>query len=92
MALRIPVLRLLPLLLLSMSALTSADVLDDVLDRGTIRFGVAEFAPWTMISGSGELIGFEIDVARKIARDMGVKSEFRLYPRSEEHTSELQSH
>jgi len=80
MALRIPVLRLLPLLLLCISSLASADVLDDVLERGTIRFGVAEFVPWTMISESGELIGFEIDVAKRIAKDIGVKAEFRLYP------------
>jgi polar amino acid transport system substrate-binding protein len=33
-----------------------------------------------MKSKSGELIGFEIDVANKIAKDMGVKPEFKLYP------------
>ena len=80
MALRIAILRSLPLLLLSMSNLAVADVLDDILERGTIRFGVAEFVPWTMKSESGELIGFEIDVANKIAKDMGVKPEFKLYP------------
>jgi len=77
---RIFILRLLPLFLLCISSLASADVLNDVLERGTIRFGVAEFVPWTMISGSGELIGFEIDVAKRIAKDMGLKAEFRLYP------------
>ena len=80
MALRKAILRLLPLLLLSISSLAVADVLDDILERGTIRFGVAEFVPWTMKSESGELIGFEIDLARKIAKDMGVKPEFKLYP------------
>ncbi len=80
MALRTPILRLLPLLLLSISSLAGADVLDDILERGSIRFGVAEFAPWTMKSRSGDLIGFEIDLARKLAKDMGVKPEFRLYP------------
>ncbi len=80
MTLRIPYLRLLPLLLLSISSFAGADVLDEILERGTIRFGVAEFEPWTMKSESGELIGFEIDVANKIAKDMGVKAEFRLYP------------
>jgi polar amino acid transport system substrate-binding protein len=80
MALRKAILRLLPLLLLSISSLAIADVLDDILERGTVRFGVAEFVPWTMKSESGELIGFEIDLARKIAKDMGVKPEFKLYP------------
>ena len=80
MILRIPFLRLLPILLLVLSNPASADVLDEILERGTIRFGVAEFVPWTMKSRSGELIGFEIDVAKKLAKDMGVKAEFKLYP------------
>lgn len=63
-----------------MSNLAGADVLDDILERGSIRFGVAEFVPWTMKSEAGELIGFEMDLARKIAKDMGVKPEFKLYP------------
>jgi polar amino acid transport system substrate-binding protein len=79
MALRTPILRLLPLILLSLSPLASADVLDDILERGTIRFGVAEFIPWTMKSEAGDLVGFEIDLANKLAKDMGVKAEFELY-------------
>jgi polar amino acid transport system substrate-binding protein len=59
--------------------LASADVLDDVLDRGSIRFGVAEFIPWTMTSASGDLVGFEIDLGNKLAKDMGLKAEFKLY-------------
>ena len=62
----IPMLRSWPLLLLFLSSLAGADVLDDIIERGTIRFGVAEFVPWTMKSESGELIGFEVDVAKKI--------------------------
>jgi polar amino acid transport system substrate-binding protein len=65
-------------LLLSFSA--NADVLSDILKNNTIRFGVAEFVPWTMKSESGELIGFEIDLAKKIATDMGVEAEFVVYP------------
>ena len=62
-----------------LSPLASADVLNDVLERGTIRVGVSEFAPWTMRSANGELRGFEIDVARKIAADMGIEAEFKVY-------------
>lgn len=69
----------LSLILLIFPALALADVLDDIIDRGSIRVGVAEFAPWTIRTKSGELIGFEIDVARKIASDMGVKAEFTVY-------------
>ena len=80
MTLRKPIFRLLSLLLLSIPGFAGADVLDDILERGTVRFGVAEFVPWTMKSDSGDLIGFEIDIANKIAKDMGVKAEFKLYP------------
>ncbi len=83
MILRILILRSLPLLLLALSNLAYADVLEDILERGTIRFGVAEFVPWTMKSRSGELIGFEIDIANKLAKDMGLKAEFKLYPWNE---------
>ena len=71
--------RLLPLLSLFVSSLAAADVLDDILDRGTIRVGVAEFVPWTMRTESGDLIGFEVDVAKQIAADMGVEAELKVY-------------
>jgi len=67
------------LLILAFSPLANADVLADILYKRAIRVGVSEFVPWTMKAQSGELIGFEIDVARKIASDMGVKPEFKVY-------------
>jgi len=66
-------------LLLFFCTAVSADVLEDILERGSIRVGVAEFVPWTLKNKSGELIGYEIEVARKIAGDMGVKPEFKVY-------------
>ena len=69
----------LTLLVLIFPPIADADVLDDILDRRTIRVGVAEFVPWTIKTKSGELIGFEIEVARKIASDMGVKPTFTVY-------------
>jgi len=56
-----------------------ADVLDTILERGTIRVGVAEFVPWTLKNQDGELIGYEIDVARKVASDIGVTADFKVY-------------
>ena len=56
-----------------------ADVLDTILERGTIRVGVAEFVPWTLKNKDGELMGFEIDVANKVASDMGVAADFKVY-------------
>jgi len=71
--------RLLPLLSLFITPFAAADVLDDILDKGTIRVGVAEFVPWTFRAESGDLVGFEVDVAKKIASDMGVAAEFKVY-------------
>jgi len=69
----------LALALLFVSPLAGADALDDILERKTIRVGVAEFVPWTMRTESGELVGFEVDVGNKIAADMGVEAEFKVY-------------
>ncbi|MDE2926335.1 MAG: transporter substrate-binding domain-containing protein [Acidobacteriota bacterium] len=51
-------------------------VLDEVQDRGTIRVGLGLFEPWSLCNNDGELVGFEIDVATKLAADMGVEVEF----------------
>lgn len=63
-----------------MGSQAAARPLQDVLNYGTLRVGVALFPPWTMRDASGELTGFEIDVARKLAEDMNVDVEFNLYP------------
>lgn len=49
--------------------------MDQILDRGTMKVGVASFVPWTMQDKTGEYIGFEVDVARRLARDLGVNLE-----------------
>ena len=67
------------LLLLFVSATAAADVLDDILERESIRIGVSEFVPWTMKDGDGNLQGFEIDVGRKLATDLGVEASFLAY-------------
>lgn len=72
-------LRSLPILALLAVSPAGADVLDDVLERGTLRVGVSEFAPWTVRTQSGDLIGFEIDLANKLASDMGVSADFKVY-------------
>ena len=51
-------------------------VIEEVQDRGTLRVGLGLFEPWSACNADGELIGFEIDVAKKIAADMGVELEF----------------
>jgi len=66
-------------LVLLIPSFVSADVLEEILERGTIRIGVTEFIPWAISTKSGELVGFEIEVANKIASDMNVKPEIRVY-------------
>ena len=51
-------------------------VIEEVQDRGTLRVGLGLFEPWSACNADGELIGFEIDVATKVAADMGVELEF----------------
>jgi len=50
--------------------------IDRVLQRGVLRVGMSTFVPWAMKDKTGELIGFEIDVATRLAADMGVKVQF----------------
>jgi polar amino acid transport system substrate-binding protein len=56
--------------------LTRESTLEQILKRGIIRVGMDTFVPWAMKSKIGEFVGFEIDVARQLAEDMGVKVEF----------------
>ena len=56
--------------------LVKESAIDQITRRGTIRVGMDVFVPWAMKDKKGELIGFEIDVARQLAQDMGVKIEF----------------
>jgi polar amino acid transport system substrate-binding protein len=51
-------------------------MLDQALKRGVLRVGMSTFVPWVMQDKSGNFIGFEIDVATRVARDLGVKPEF----------------
>ncbi|MEE8057167.1 MAG: transporter substrate-binding domain-containing protein [Pseudomonadales bacterium] len=51
----------------------------EVLDSGQLRIGVSIFSPWVMKAKDGQLIGSEIDMARRLAVDMGLSPEFGLY-------------
>ncbi len=56
--------------------LAQNSVLEQILKRGVLKVGMSTFVPWAMKDKNGDLIGFEIDVARRLAQDMGVKVEF----------------
>jgi polar amino acid transport system substrate-binding protein len=72
-------LQILVVMLTFLSVEVHADILNDIVERGTLRIGVSLFEPWTMEDGSGQLSGYEIDVTKKLAEDMSVKPKFIVY-------------
>ena len=58
------------------AAAGDTDMLASVKKRGVIRVGFSTFVPWAMQDKDGKFIGFEIDVATRLAKDLGVKAEF----------------
>ncbi len=56
--------------------LVNSSVLEEILQRGVLKVGMSTFVPWAMNDKEGNLIGFEIDVATRLAADMGVEIEF----------------
>ncbi len=56
--------------------LTKGSAIEKILRSGKLKVGMATFVPWAMQSKTGEWVGFEIDVAKRLAKDMGVKIEF----------------
>jgi len=54
-----------------------AQALEKIKSAGVIRVGVmGEQAPWGSIDASGQNIGYDVDVAKLIGEEMGVKVEF----------------
>jgi polar amino acid transport system substrate-binding protein len=56
--------------------LGSESVIETIKKRGVIKIGLSLFVPWSMRDLNGDLIGFELDVGRELAKDMGVEVEF----------------
>ncbi len=56
--------------------LAAESTIEQIIKRGKIKVGMDIYVPWAMKSKKGELIGFEIDVAKKLAEDMGIEVEF----------------
>ena len=57
----------------------AAEALQRIQAAGELRVGVSLFTPWTMTNTQGELVGFEIDVAKQLAKDIGVKPIFTVF-------------
>lgn len=60
------------------AVLDNVDTLTMIRRSNRLNVGVASYVPWAMHDKNGKLIGFEIDVAQKLADDLGV--ELHLMP------------
>lgn len=56
--------------------LVKQSTLEQVLVNNRLRVGFSTFVPWAMKDKEGGYTGFEIEVASKLADDMGVKVDF----------------
>ena len=55
------------------------DILKEVTDRGVIRIATAsDVPPYSFLGSNGELQGFDVDLGKMIAADLGVKAEFSM--------------
>lgn len=52
------------------------DTLATVRKRGVLRVGVVNVEPMVMRDRRGELVGYSVDLARRLAQDIGVEVEF----------------
>ena len=67
----------------SASASTSP-VIDRILQRGELVVGMAgNMPPMNMTTKEGELIGYEVDLAKNMAASMGVRAKFSVMPFAE---------
>ena len=61
---------------IALPGIAVADTLDEILDRGTLRVGMEPgYMPYEMTNTKGEIMGFDVDVAKRMARAMGVELE-----------------
>jgi polar amino acid transport system substrate-binding protein len=55
------------------------DIFYTIQKKGEITVGISVLPPWIMKNKEGKYIGFEIDIANQLAKDMGVKVKFKEY-------------
>ncbi len=54
----------------------STENIDAINQKGVLKVGLSTFVPWAMRNKQGQLIGFEVDVANRLAKDHGWQAEF----------------
>lgn len=65
------------MMVLGLTAVHAADFSDELLKSNTIVVGTTGTAPpFTMTNASGELVGYDIDVMKKVAEALGLTPEF----------------
>lgn len=61
----------------SSKASSNKDALSKIKEAGVIRIGTeGTYAPFTFHDSNGKLTGFDVDIAKKVAKRIGVKTEF----------------
>ena len=65
----------LSLVAVASQAANNESMIDKVVKNGVMRVGFSSFVPWAMQDKNGEYIGFEVDVAKRLAKDLGVDIE-----------------
>ncbi len=54
--------------------LAQKSTLNEILKRGELRVGLdAGYMPFEMTDKKGEIVGFDVDMAKEMAKAMGVK-------------------
>jgi polar amino acid transport system substrate-binding protein len=62
--------------LLASTGSAADSLIDKVLKRGVLKVGVGLFVPVSFKDKDGNLVGCEIEMAKKLAKDIGVKAVF----------------
>ena len=66
------------------SRISASPVIDRIVQRGELVVGMAgNMPPLNMTTKEGELIGYEVDLARAMAKAMGVRAKFEVIPFAE---------
>ena len=70
------VMLVLAVMLVGLGVPAFADTLDDIKARGTLRVGMEPgYMPFELTNQKGEIIGFDVDMAKRMAKKLGVELE-----------------
>ncbi len=64
------------ILLVVFTNAVNASTLNKVLESGELRVGVSLYEPWAFKDNKDKLIGFEIQIAKQLARDLNARPKF----------------